>query len=711
MTDRIRHINTRNLVVCETFDDFAETVEKADFTVEDVVGYVTSLANVYYWLNIESIWGAIGFVWSSPTERLSREEALKYPNPLYRLEQVTAEGENIEMDEEWLYENRTFKGTGIFNATTVPFSHIPKVPDGHRITAINGSMLNNINLQDGVLYIDKSNWANLANIDNLVSRNMTLYADLDDSNIVSTTHIINNNRNNGSCKLYLKADLSNITADTELVYCYSYSKLSIIAANEYYKDLNIPIGTNIDESVSLQNVQSFGSNGLNPVFQWEGEGPCRLEYFFNIKDYNIVFNGLNKGNAFLNSLNGEIYINNYRNLSDTQGLFFCLPYFNSTLIPEVYDVTIDCTNGVSDVRIDYDLSRRGEDVSTFIMNPIKYIGNVTSIGSYNPCIKVENDEWPEYNQSLVNKLNIGCNILKSARLVNLTRKCPYTVDCSNLNAIRLLTYSRVTCSNDFVNKLYGKYYDYFPNVIVDENKVYDYITVIPVTTPIFKYPIKKVKAVTIILTRFDAVQNYRADTFFDEDTQLTATRFPGNSARELIRLYDCSKPVFILKKLSDTENLSFWEYIAYKEIGDYVNYIAIDATKEELKAGFVRTLTKIEGLEVRHPFIMTNTNTDYANATPLAQHYTNFREGLVYRSTIAADAAFSYPNYTDQELIEFAECFEDTGDHSVEYAITLRDYIYDRMGGDNSSNPLMKDGMTLIEYLISLGYKPSRLSQ
>ena len=60
---RKRHIDTRNLVVCDTFDEFAEKVGQCDQNVEDIVAYVTSVSRIFYWLNVESVWGVLGFTW------------------------------------------------------------------------------------------------------------------------------------------------------------------------------------------------------------------------------------------------------------------------------------------------------------------------------------------------------------------------------------------------------------------------------------------------------------------------------------------------------------------------------------------------------------------------------------------------------------------------------------------------------------------------
>lgn len=704
MADRIRHINTRNLVVCETFDDFAAAVNKTDFTVEDIVGYVTSLANVYYWLNIESIWGAIGFTWiPSSLEPLSDEEALKYPNPLYRLTQVTAEGENIPMDEQWLIDHKLSKGTGVFNRTTILFSHIPKIPDGHRITAITGATLANINPDIKTIYIDKSNWANLAIIDEICNRGITIYADLDNSNIISANSIITFANTDNTNKLYLKADLSKIPDGT-----YLCRAGGIFAANDYYKDLNIPIGEDSSHSVVL----SVASNGryqspyLNTVFSWEGTGPFKLEHFFEFKDYNNVYihsgvRGDIDPGGYINiwSTNGKYNITNFRNYSYEKGLFprFCDAKAKADE-NTVIDLTIDCTNGVSDVRCDYDLADRenrpiNANYFTYKMLPIKYEGNVTSIGVYNPCLIIENDEWPEFNQSLVNKLNpdLGQQLFKAIKIVNAAMKCPYTIDVRNLEHINVFNYGNITYNPNFELR-YNITRDILPNIIVDENKVYSsarfYFSTSNTT---WTFPIKKLKVIDI----FDKYE--WQSIFFDEGTMLIATNINGSNYHAYWKVYNSEIPVITLKKLDTNTNIKCNTFFIDKVIGDYTDLYIIDATNSELISNEpINTSINFNTTEVRHPLVLCNINLN--ENVCLGQHYTNFR--LIYRSHISQNQqyALSYNGYTDAELTAFANSFVETG-NNVEYQITVKSYIYSALERLNLIGVITSKGYNVINQL------------
>ena len=81
----------KNLIIAETWDDFAAATEKLDYSQEDLVTLCIQYNDIYYWLNIESIWGKIGFIWES--------------------------------------QNTDKQGYGYFANSDLQFSQIPKVPE------------------------------------------------------------------------------------------------------------------------------------------------------------------------------------------------------------------------------------------------------------------------------------------------------------------------------------------------------------------------------------------------------------------------------------------------------------------------------------------------------------------------------------------------------------------------------------------------------
>ena len=724
MADKIRHIKGRNLVVCETFDDFAAAVNKTDFTVEDVVGYVTSLTNVYYWLNIESVWGAIGFTWTpSSLTPLTDEEALQYPNPLYRLEQVTAEGENIPMDQQWLIDHKLSKGTGVFNRTTIPFSHIPKVPDGHRVTAITGTTLASINPDIKTLYIDKSNWVNLTNISNICNRAITLYVDLDGAPITTITPLITGNVTN---KLYLKADLSNAINGSTLFNSSAGNLNSYLVANDYYKDLNFPIGKDSTFFTYIHgnagNRPNYGDRDFHPGLRWEGEGPFKLEYFFDIKDYTSVYmpptgyGGGNRGVIKINSKNGIFHIMNYTNydpltLNSGNGIHL---YINSAGEATAVDLTIDCTNGISDVRCDYDLAIRNEgSSSTYRMLPIKYEGNVTSIGIYNPFLNVSENQWPIFDQSLVNKMDVtrGEYILKGLRALN--SKCPYTIDMSNKTYFRVF-YNAAFSFNDTsfrtpIPNVSGQYYcDYYPTYIGMDHH-FDVIDFRDNVNSVNNYRAKLPSG------NFEAdTLNVQAGHYFPSDFKVTITRLTGTGPSSYPHTVyaDVSKPIFKLvpkegmnilfnMNTGNRNILGTWVYVG--SIGNALDIVELDDSisdtewDEYLKAGDVMTFRNFDKPSVSHPAIASNAGHSESNDFHGDEwgYYKNFR--LIYRS----DIKLAYANYTDAELIAFAQSFRDHN-NDVEYKVRLYYYIYDRL--------LNLQGHNYIADIVNLGYNVSRFT-
>ena len=60
---KVENIKQKHLVLGKTFNDFSNATDDVDYTVEDLCCQVTDLNNIFYWLNTESVWGPIGFVW------------------------------------------------------------------------------------------------------------------------------------------------------------------------------------------------------------------------------------------------------------------------------------------------------------------------------------------------------------------------------------------------------------------------------------------------------------------------------------------------------------------------------------------------------------------------------------------------------------------------------------------------------------------------
>lgn len=123
---KIKDIKPKHLLLGEVFDDFAEATDKVDFSKEDLCSYIISLTNNFYWINTESVWGPIGFVWDS-------------------------------------YDIDTKKGNGHFVTSNLGFNVIPKIPDSWRHTSLWGIFQN---LNRNITFLD-SGWGHLKKIESL----------------------------------------------------------------------------------------------------------------------------------------------------------------------------------------------------------------------------------------------------------------------------------------------------------------------------------------------------------------------------------------------------------------------------------------------------------------------------------------------------------------------------------------------------------------
>ena len=88
---KIDEINSRHMPITQDVPEFADKVSVIDYNIEDFLSLVISLTTILYFINLESVWGALGFTWD--------------------------EVENY----------------GHFNAVTFTVEHIPLIPDPERI--------------------------------------------------------------------------------------------------------------------------------------------------------------------------------------------------------------------------------------------------------------------------------------------------------------------------------------------------------------------------------------------------------------------------------------------------------------------------------------------------------------------------------------------------------------------------------------------------
>ena len=114
----LKDLIPKHLVLGQVIDDFADATTKVNYDIEDLCCYVINNIECYYWVNIESIWGPLGFKWISKDNY------------------------------------------GRFNNTNIEFNKIPSVPDGHRIKRFDDTF----ERLHKDIEVYKSNWENVSEI-------------------------------------------------------------------------------------------------------------------------------------------------------------------------------------------------------------------------------------------------------------------------------------------------------------------------------------------------------------------------------------------------------------------------------------------------------------------------------------------------------------------------------------------------------------------
>lgn len=430
-----KKVDNRNLTVCETFDNFANKVDYIDFSVEDIVALVTSLSNVFYWLNVESVWGPIGFTWS-------------------------------QVDSH-----------GVFNKTTIPFTIIPKLPDGHRIKQFDNTF-NNVSTD--TLEIKKSDWSNLTRIHNLFPASKHIRADFTGNALNMTSNndyfvYINSNDDKGS--LYLKGDFSGIIGG------------SIIRGH-----MDNPIYTTyrvlFDDDNKGLHIRS--DVALKGILKYTGEGVFDISYYVD----NVGFK--TDGSKTCTSMLSKSYKYRLPNAfirTDKNYIAYRLSYwgsnpnFDKEVTADIIDpvsngfipmeVTIDMNNSDGICHNDRFLEKYP---GRMILKPMQFEGEVKGLSYYNPNVVIQNDNWAVYRQDLVDVLTnpaTSSNNEKGHFMPNshlyINHKCPYTIDCRNLEELRLFTNARLYCDDITAFDGYRidahgqKIIDLFPQLINIEN--------------------------------------------------------------------------------------------------------------------------------------------------------------------------------------------------------------------------------------------------
>lgn len=658
--DRARHINTRNLVVCDTFDDFIKKVEQTDFLVEDIVGYVVNVSRVFYYLNVESIWGVIGFNWVQLNPIPDTED---YDNVWEHLEHVNADGTNI-------IEPRQVNpgmGYGIFARTTIPFSIIPKLPDGFRITAFDGTF---DNIASSIIELQKSDWHNVTSINNLCPPNKSLKADLTGANITSATNLIRSGSN-----LYFIGDLSHIPANQIVLNNYG----GIVTVDDDNEGWGIP----------------YNSERLQFKYHYKGTKQAKLDYLinFDFRTYRGYWDIIG-----ITSDNNQVYIANAPyNTTPGYPNVHMIPNKKATDYADWHDLVAVPEEDKITLIIDYsqyndtdtfsehlmggqrswytgDIS--ADDYSNFrryMFNPIQFIGlpQDTSIEAYNPHIVFANDNWPEYNQQVVDKLKqIGANggdnhagMFMPHIMANITRKCPYTINCSNISQLSLFKYGTFYIEDE-TNLLREGALDILPNLVnynnVDLIQLWN-ISIVGSNKRIYLQSFKS------------SLFGMGCNCFLGANNTIECNRLALGSLVTL-EIADASKTAIILtpdnqNRMSITRTHDISSIIANNQDFNFIQYGTHDA--DVLKANTILAFIPSNGYTLYHDLISCNQS--YGLSIEQANIESNFI--FIYRSNITMTpnkgGGYDLMAYYNNQVKKIISGLQPKGDTTNDYTFTL----------------------------------------
>lgn len=640
-----KKVDNRNLVVCETFDNFANKVDDIDFSVEDIVALVTSLSNVFYWLNVESVWGPIGFTWS-------------------------------QVDSH-----------GVFNKTTIPFTIIPKLPDGYRIKKLDRTF---DNITSDYIELRKSDWSNLTYVRALCPRNKTVNLDLTGAPIEGVLEgLVGENGES-----YIKGDFSKCTKIAysgfgRIVNTKSVDNMSKLIVDNDNKYLNLP----------------YNCDKANGCCYYKGEGPLKLEYFFNInpENYRMGYLGLYSENSqyyITNLENDRLFIVRANNITGNNISIIDAP---------LTEVTID-TKYLKDIDILSLLTAKDRvDTYFFKLKPLRYVGDIDSINAYHPFLYIE-DEFPEYDEYLMSKLlpktegDLNIYIMPYIIFKHLV-KCPYTIDLQGKDVCRIFkghdwneeVYPLIPLTKDDVLALGGvkyskgseRYYiDILPTFINADHELKYFET--------FGYELKHDSSVDRVLWKlpsFRAQECYFNGCFIDKDTIIQISKKSDWSNYTFCILEDLSSTHIILFPADDgtiSFTLSGFTTDDYNDnrIVDFIQFESLDETM--LKSSTINTLGAIlpgrkKDWVIRHPIVICN----FKFIVTISPNIESFESEFIfiYKTNI------SFTSVKDDNYIETVRKFIagiQPNDSTNEYKLTLKSNLYNQLT-DEEKNHIIND--------------------
>ena len=238
---KLNEIKPKNIVLTQTYNEFAEGTEQIDYTQEDYLAQVLDLTSVLYTNSLEAIWGFIGFTWDS------------------------------------------YNNYGHFNTTTYQFNIIPSIPDGNRIfkfprNFINNVSSNNINLLD-------SDFSNVAEIDYIMQDN-NKNLEFDCSHINCPINLVNSNADNYKFDAKnRKLRITNNINNNQVIYAISYPSQWRFQYAGYPKYYYL-VDSNSDKIHYNGSLNAYDKDIIGGIIYWDEDTEFDVGKIIKSSEYN-----------------------------------------------------------------------------------------------------------------------------------------------------------------------------------------------------------------------------------------------------------------------------------------------------------------------------------------------------------------------------------------------------------------------------------------
>lgn len=655
-------IKTKCLPVVENLNEFATKLEDIDQNTEDYCAYITSLADIFYWLNIESVWGKMGFQWDVIDEK------------------------------------------GHFTNTVLTYNIIPRIPDGQRIKDIS----NLLRFNNDEIIIQKSNWENVNYFGPLIYSDnyygtykiKKLHVNFEGSDIIQQKHFTNG-FHLGQEETYYKIDFKKLSS--LILRCYP-SKVTNFIINEDNKYLNIPMNL------------TTGNYRYPMVIVWEGEGPYKDEYAFNIQSDSFDSNSMY---ISIYSKNDEYYLKNfyYKIKPYSQLPYNKYNYITKNNIEDIINntkntkpvyLTIESLPSNKDIDLIIDdvhgfrqhykgLLDRNEYNASYKQVKINIIGEYDTIPvyKYSELILQEYGDFDkQFDNTIIYKLRYPNKYEQSNHNIGIFSTClfdyipDYTWDIENLNIFcafdDCVFYDKTKIgTRDYkyhfeslvdASKRYIQGYNTKINILNIKNLKEDCILYIPEYYVYLKegYYVNSLqenfnyKCKELIGTKKQRDEYFIPNTTVIECNLISYLNFYIDVKNHIYFILNCEEIIKI--NLSKTCKFMFDETYSFS-YDDKINILQIKNftknNREVLKQSTINTVIAMYKCTIEYPILLSNANTlTFTNC-----EYTNIK--FIYKTTCDFSKAIRGQTFIDQ-LLEAIE----PNDSDSTYTITIRNEDY-----------------------------------